>query len=99
MTGHFMAAAQADLDQIEINGEPQWYYVNARSRYGFCPQCGSQMFWRNDENQYLSVTGGSIDDASGVTVKGHIYTQEKGRYYELPDTEATYPLACTSGEL
>ena len=84
MTGHYMAAAQADLKDIIINGEPKWYYVSDTSRHGFCPDCGAQLFWRNDDNPYLSITGGSLDDASNLEVRGHIYTGEKGDYYELP---------------
>ena len=37
ITGHYMAASQVALDQIEISGEPKWYYVNERSRHGFLP--------------------------------------------------------------
>lgn len=78
-----MAAAQVALDQIEISGEVKWYHVNKRSRHGFCPNCGSQLFWRNEENQYMSVTGGSLDDSSGLGDRGHIFVCEKGGYYEL----------------
>lgn len=84
MTGHYLAASQVELGNIEISGEPKWYYVSDLSRYGFCPECGSQMFWRNDENQYLSITGGSMDNSTGLTDKGHIFVSEKGDYYELP---------------
>ena len=56
MTGHFMAASQVALEEIEIRGEPKWFYVSENSRHGFCPDCGSQLFWRNDNNPYLSVT-------------------------------------------
>lgn len=82
-----MAAAQVDLQDMEITGEPKWYYVNERSRYGFCPQCGSQMFWRNDQNSYLSITGGSMDDSTDLPNKGHIFVEEKGHYYDLPENE------------
>ncbi|NND00711.1 MAG: GFA family protein [Gammaproteobacteria bacterium] len=99
ITGHFMAAAQVDLDQIVITGQPKWYYVSATSRYGFCPDCGAQMFWRNDENEYLSVTGGSIDDARNLTVKGHIFAYEKGQYYDLPKADLRYAQHCPPGEL
>ena len=90
MTGHYMAAAQADLDKISISGEPKWYYVNDSSRYGFCPDCGSQLFWRNDNNPYLSITGGSLDDSSNLEARGHIYTGEKGHYYQLPPEVEQY---------
>ena len=85
-----MAGAQTDLDQIEINGEPKWYYVSDKSRHGFCADCGSQMFWRNDENPFLSVTGGSLDDSSDLVVKGHIFVEEKGDYYSIADSETQF---------
>lgn len=87
MTGHYMAASQVDLDDIEIKGEPKWYYVNERSRHGFCPNCGSQLFWRNDQNPFMSLTAGCMDDTSGLRIKGHIFVAEKGHYYELPEHE------------
>ena len=93
MTGHFMAASQVDLSEIEITGEPKWYYVSEKSRHGFCSDCGSQMFWRNDDNEYLSVTGGSLDDDCGVeslAVKGHVFTEEKGHYYTLPEKDLQF---------
>ena len=88
-----MAASQVSLDEIEITGDVKWYYVNERSRHGFCPNCGSQLFWRNDANEYMSVTGGSMDDATGLTDKGHIYVSEKGAYYEIsdPNQSETWP--------
>ncbi len=92
ITGNFMAAAQVGLSDIDITGEPKWYYVSDKSRHGFCSECGSQMFWRNDDNAFLSITGGSLDDARGLAVKGHIFTDEKGEYYTIPDTEPQFSL-------
>lgn len=94
-----MAAAQVDLENIEINGEPKWFYINENSRHGFCPECGCQMFWRNDKNAYLSVTGGSMDDASSIEVKGHLFTSEQGKYYRVPDGELKYLKWCAEGEI
>lgn len=85
MTGHFMAAAQVDLVDIEINGDPKWYYVTPQSRYGFCPECGAHLFWRNDNNDYMSLTAGCMDNTVGLGDKGHIFVAEKGDYYQLPD--------------
>lgn len=94
-----MAAAQADLEQIQINGEPKWHYVSDSARYGFCSNCGAHLFWRNDNNPYLSVTGGSLDDASGLSVAGHIFTAEKGAYYQLPGTHVQHSEWCAEGEI
>ncbi len=85
-----MAASQVDLSHIDISGEPKWYYVSEKSRHGFCSDCGSQMFWRNDENEYLSVTAGSLKDTHGLTVQGHVFTEEKACYYTLPETDLQF---------
>lgn len=85
-----MAAAQVDLSNLSVTGEPKWYYVTPKSRYGFCPDCGSQMFWRNDDNAYLSITGGSLDDSLGVKVGGHIYTGEKADFLQIPEDEIKF---------
>ena len=90
MTGHHMAAAQVDCENITISGEPKWFYVSDVSRHGFCGDCGCQLFWRNDNNDYLSVTAGSFDDTHGLTLKGHVFTSEKGRYYEIPEANLQY---------
>ena len=89
-TGNFMAATQVDLDKLQVEGTPKWYYVTEKSRYGFCENCGSQLFWRNDNNPYLSVTGGVIDDTSEIVVGGHIYTSEKADYVCIPDHEVKF---------
>ncbi len=90
MTGHYMAAARVNLNDIEINGEAKWFYVSDDSRHGFCPDCGSKIFWRNDKNDFLSITGGSINDTSSLRVSGHVFVGEKGDYYEIPGDEKRY---------
>jgi len=90
MTGHYMAAAQVNLNDIEIKGEAKWYYVSDSSRHGFCPDCGSQIFWRNDKNDFLSITGGSMNDTSSLDVAGHVFVGEKGDYYEISGDEKRY---------
>lgn len=85
-----MAAAQVALDDIKISGEPKWYYVSENSRHGFCPDCGSQLFWRNDKNRFLSITAGSMTDASQLEVSGHVFVGEKGDYYEISQNETRF---------
>mgnify|MGYP000058110555 FL=1 len=90
MTGNFMAASQVDIADISVVGSPKWFYVSEKSRYGFCSECGSQLFWRNDDNDYLSVTGGSLDASKGLKVGGHIFTCEKAEYVKIPAEELTF---------
>jgi hypothetical protein len=90
MTGHHMAAVQVAYYNITVRGEPKWYYVSDASAHGFCGDCGCQLFWRNDNNDYLSVTAGSLNDTSGLILKGHVFTSEKGGYYNIPKTDLQY---------
>ena len=43
------------------------------------------MFWDSHGFETISVLAGSLDDPQGLTVKGHIFTAEKGGYYEIND--------------
>ena len=36
------------------------------------------------------MTAGSFDDTHGLTLKGHVFTSEKGRYYEIPEANLQY---------
>lgn len=90
MTGHHMAAAQVDLANIKIQGEAKWFYVSEKSRHGFCPECGSQLFWRNDNNDFMSITGGTMNSSEGLDVSGHVFTGEKGDYYEISADEPRF---------
>jgi hypothetical protein len=87
MTGHYMAACQAKRDKIKINGKIKWFYTHAGSRHGFCDNCGAHMFWQNDNQSTISVTAGSLEDAKDLAVRHHIFTEEKGCYYEINPNE------------
>ena len=85
-----MAAAQVDLDNIEIDGEPKWFYVSESARHGFCPDCGSQIMWRNDKNSFMSLTAGCMDNTEDLEIACHIFCEEKGDYYQIPESESNF---------
>jgi len=45
------------------------------------------MFWQNDTKPTISVTAGSLEDAKNLGVWHHIFTEEKGCYYEINPNE------------
>jgi hypothetical protein len=87
MTGHHMAGCQADRDNIKIEGSVKWFYTHDKSRHGFCENCGSQMFWQNDNRPTITVTAGSLDDSKKLKVRHNIFIDEKGSYYEINPNE------------
>ncbi len=89
MSGHFMAACQADRNKITISGKVKWHYTHESegSRHGFCNNCGAHMFWQNDNRNTISVTAGTLEDSKELQTWHHIFTEEKGCYYEIDTNE------------
>jgi hypothetical protein len=87
MTGHLMAATAARHADFRLLAESglAWYDASAAARRGFCRQCGSTLFWQGGGRDYVSIAAGSLDDSSGLRIACHIFTADKGAYYEIED--------------
>lgn len=83
-SGHHVAATSAARDGITITGDVKWFQSSASARRGFCPECGSNLFWDNS-GENLAIFAGTIDGNTGVQSIGHIYVADKGDYYEISD--------------
>ncbi|MEP5758111.1 MAG: GFA family protein [Litoreibacter sp.] len=84
-SGHHVAATSALWTQIEITGHPTWYASSQIGRRGFCGTCGSNLFW-HDDGAHVSIFAGTLDGATGLSLRGHIFCADKGDYYEITDT-------------
>ncbi|BAI72198.1 glutathione-dependent formaldehyde-activating GFA [Azospirillum sp. B510] len=68
-----------------------WYASSDRARRGFCSRCGAGLFWEAlhqpdaEGRARITVTAGSLDDASGLRVDRHIFVDRKGAYYDIGD--------------
>jgi len=56
------------------------------ARRAFCRQCGSTLFWQGTGRDYISIAAGTLDDSSGLSTACHIFTADKGGYYEIADS-------------
>jgi hypothetical protein len=83
-SGHFAAATATPREAVVVEGEVRWYRSSASGRRGFCPACGSQLFWDGAPDR-LSIFAGSLDLPTGLAAAGHIFCAEKGDYYEIAD--------------
>lgn len=84
-TGTYMsatAAADTDFKIVDARGL-KWYRSSATARRGFCADCGSVLFWKGDGRDYTSITAGSLDGPTGLTLEGHIFCESAGDYYEI----------------
>ena len=66
-TGHFFAATNVSDDCIEVAGGDMlhWYAASAKARRGFCRNCGSALFWKHKELDYVSVLAGAFNPPTG----------------------------------
>ena len=83
-SGHHVAATAGARDAVEITGEVAWYASSGTARRGFCPVCGSNLFW-DGPGSHLSIMAGTLDGPTGLSLAGHIFTADKGDYYDLTD--------------
>jgi hypothetical protein len=87
MSGHVWAAAVVPEDGIEITGEVRWYHASDKARRGFCPRCGSFLFWQGHGSGNMDFALGAVDGPTGLHLARHIFVESKGDYYDIPDTE------------
>ncbi|MEL6914859.1 MAG: GFA family protein [Pseudomonadota bacterium] len=85
-SGHYWAAVNVPLDGFEVAGEVRWYAASPAAKRGFCPTCGSFLFWKGAEEDEMGVALGALDGATGLRLERHIFTADKGDYYEIPDS-------------
>lgn len=84
-TGHHVAATAAPRDAVTIAGEIRWFASSPGVRRGFCPVCGSNLFWDREGSERIAIFAGSLDTPTGLRLVGHIFVAEKGDYYEITD--------------
>lgn len=86
-SGHFYAATDAPEHAVEIVGGEsiKWYQSSPRARRGFCGNCGSALFWKQEGSADISILAGSLDGATGLRLERHIFCADKGDYYAIDD--------------
>ena len=89
-SGHFEASTDVLRENVSIDGEEniRWYESSKKVRRGFCMQCGSNLFWDpldREKHKWTAIALGAFDTPTGTKLKNHIFTSEKGDYYEIAD--------------
>ncbi|MEO1424568.1 MAG: GFA family protein [Pseudomonadota bacterium] len=84
-SGHHVVATSAAHEDVAVAGEVHWYRSSETAERGFCPVCGSNLFWRSSGGARLSIFMGTFDGETGLSIAGHIFVADKGDYYTLDD--------------
>ena len=85
LSGHFAASFDARESDLTWSARHLTEFVTpGGGRRGFCPTCGSSLFFRAAEGAF-SIEAGVVDTPTGGKLTRHIYTAFKGDYYDLAD--------------
>ncbi len=85
-SGHIWASVNVPLEGFAHNGEVRWFSASADAERGFCPKCGSFLFWKSHTEDEIAVALGALDAPTGLTLERHIFTADKGDYYQITDS-------------
>jgi hypothetical protein len=88
---HATAAWRDDLTVEDPDARLTWYQSSERARRGFCAACGASLFLDYDGRPYMAITAGTLDKPTGLRLARHIFTDERGDYYDLPDDAPHFP--------
>jgi hypothetical protein len=86
-SGHYFASANVPRAALTVAGENHvgWYQSSAKVRRGFCTICGSTLFWDPLHRDWTSIALGAFESPTGTRLEKHIFTADKGDYYEIAD--------------
>ena len=86
-SGHYWASTDLPRHRVTISGEDQirWYQSSEKVRRGFCARCGSVLFFDPPARDWIAIAMGAFDQPTGTTLGKHIFTADKGDYYEIAD--------------
>ena len=84
-TGNYWSSTHcADVDlKFTRQDALKWYASSDFAKRGFCVECGSTLFWKQNNSAAISVCAGSIDGKTGLKLSGHIFTADAGDYYVI----------------
>lgn len=85
MSGHLWASGNVPDADLTITGPVAWYEASTTARRGFCPRCGSSLFWKAHDEDKTSVALGALEEPTGLRLEKHIFTASKGDYYDIAD--------------
>ena len=84
-SGHAWASVSVPLEGFEITKDEslKWYTSSDIARRGFCTGCGSSLFFERFGKGRIAIGAGTLTQPAGLKTGKHIFTAEKGDYYEI----------------
>ncbi|MFN3944276.1 MAG: GFA family protein [Allosphingosinicella sp.] len=86
-SGHVFASTDVPKAALAVRGEDKvgWYRSSDEAQRGFCTVCGSSLFWESLGRDTIAVAMGAFERPTGTHLAVHIFTADKGDYYDIAD--------------
>lgn len=86
-SGHVWASTDVKRTDLDITGADhvRWYQSSPKVRRGFCDTCGSFLFWDPPARGSIAVAMGAFETPTDTHLHCHIFTDDKGDYYDIAD--------------
>lgn len=86
-SGHYWAATDVARSALTVQGAESltWFESSPGVRRGFCRVCGSFLFWDPMNQDRVDVAMGAFDGPTQTHLDRHIFTADKGDYYDIAD--------------
>lgn len=86
-SGHYFVSTDVKPDAAIIQGADKvtWYQSSEKARRGFCSVCGASLFFEPLSRKFIAIAMGAFDEPSETHIALHIFTAEKGDYYDIAD--------------
>ena len=86
-SGHYFASTDVPRSAVTIRGEENvgWFVSSEKARRGFCRTCGASLFWDPLFRDWIGIAMGAFDTPTATHLHVHIFTADKGDYYEIAD--------------
>ena len=83
----YYATTNVADNRLEVEGgdNVSWYEASDFAKRGFCKVCGSALFWKIAGSGVTSVMAGLFEQPSGLEPAMHIFTADKGDFYDIND--------------
>lgn len=86
-SGHLWASTRALRSDLEFHDDSglEWYASSDIASRGFCRHCGSSLFYQMKDDDGIGIAAGCLEAPSGLSIEKHIFTIDKGDYYQITD--------------
>ena len=87
-SGHYYASTDVKREALTVHGADNvtWFQSSTKVRRGFCTTCGSNLFFDPViDTDWTAVSMGTFDTPTDTHLAVHIFTADKGDYYDIAD--------------